>query len=172
MTSEFTETECEAYAKHFITKHLILNWEFVWSDKMTKAFGYCYENRVIKLSRNYFKLNKKFPAIVQNVVLHEIAHAMQYESMGYLSHDEHWKNYCIQIGAIPKACFNSKEVTIPCEKFALRNIFNGNVIQYIQLTFKLKSIPEALNEFHKRIELEEYETNTKVDYEVVWCGKQ
>lgn len=171
MKQEFSEEECEAYARHIIAKHLKTHWDFVWSNKMTNAFGYCYGNNRIKISRPYFNLNKAFPYIIRNVILHEVAHAMQFESMGYLSHDKHWKKFCLQIGAIPKATFNTKEVTAPCEKFALRNIFNGTVLDYISFNKTYHGIADVLKEFQLRIEQEEYETQKKVDYELVWCGK-
>lgn len=171
MRSEFTEEECEVYANHVIKKHLTHQWNFSFSNKMTNAFGYCYSNKTIKLSRPYFILNRSFPHIIRNIILHEIAHAMQYEIMGYLSHDKHWKNYCIQIGAIPKSTFTTLEVTTPCEKFALRNVFNGTVLDYISFKMNYYRISDVLKEFKERIEREEYETNKKVDYELVWCGK-
>lgn len=171
MKKEFSELECEDYAHHIISKYLKTHWDFVWSDRMTNAFGYCCNNKKIKISRPYFNLNKAFPHIIRNIILHEVAHAMQFESMGYLSHDKHWKQYCLQIGAIPKATFTTKEVTAPCERFALRNIFNGKVLDYIQFNFGYYGIYDVLKEFNKRIEQEEYETNKKVDYELVWCGK-
>ena len=171
MREEFTESECESYAIHIISKHLKRPWNFIWSDRMTNAFGYCCSNQTIKLSRPYFILNRSFPHIIRNIILHEVAHAMQYEEMGYLSHDKHWKNYCKEIGAIPKSTFTSHEVTKPCEKFALRNIFNGTVLDYISFKINYYGIADVLKEFKERIEQEEYETNKKVDYELVWCGK-
>lgn len=172
MQTKFTEAECEQYANHIIKKFLKTEWTFLWSNKMTKAFGYCYSNKTIKISRHYFHLNKAFPHIIRNVILHEVAHAMQFEDMGYLSHDYHWKGYCLRIGADPKARFSEKFVTCPSERFALRNTFNGTVIEYMTITNKSPdTISGVLKEFEERIKQEEEETNTKLSYELVWCGK-
>lgn len=170
MRNEFTKSDCEQYAKHFIQKYLKKDWKFVWSVKMTSAFGYCCSNFTIKLSSRYFELNKKFPTIIQNIILHEIAHAMQLEEMGYLSHDKHWKNYCLQIGALPKRQFSTYEVTTPCEKFALRDSLNGKVIEYFQF-FNRSRIADVFKDFQFRLEEEEARTNTKINHELVWCGK-
>lgn len=170
MRAEFTQADCDAYAKHFIHKYLKQPWKFAWSNKMTRAFGYCYSHLTIKLSRHYFELNRKFPSIIQDIILHEIAHAMQYEEMGYMSHDKHWKNYCLKIGAQPKVTFTNFDLTAPCQKFALRDSFTGKVIDYIQF-FNSSRISDVLNDFQVRIEEEEARTNIKINHELVWCGK-
>jgi hypothetical protein len=96
---------------------------------------------------------------------------MQFESMGYLSHDKHWKNYCLKIGAEPKAQFTGTDVAYPTEKFALRNTFNGKVLEYFTITNKSPdTLAGVLQEWQNRIKQEEEETNSKVNYELVWCG--
>jgi predicted SprT family Zn-dependent metalloprotease len=163
MRGEYTEAECEVYANHIIKKYLKLPWQFEWSNKMSSAFGYCYATKIIRLSRKYFNLNKSFPTIVRNVILHEVAHAIQLEKMGYLSHDKHWKKYCLDIGAIPKARFSSKDVTIPCKAFAIRNTLNGNVPIYFKPT--KPTLRESLDEV-----VDMLDKAGKTGFEVVWCG--
>jgi hypothetical protein len=97
---------------------------------------------------------------------------MQFESMGYLSHDKHWKNYCLQIGAEPKAKFTITDATCPVNKFALRNILNGKIIDYIPITNESpNTIAGVLQMFYERVKQEEEATNTTLNYELVWCGK-
>jgi len=163
MKGEYTEAECEVYANHIIKKHLKSIWKFQWSNKMSSAFGYCYSNKVIRLSRKYFNLNKSFPSIVRNIILHEVAHAMQLEKMGYMSHDKHWKNYCSDIGAIPKAKFSPNDITVPCRAFAIRNTINGKVPIYFHPT--KPTIRESLDEVVQLLE-----KHGKSGYEIVWCG--
>lgn len=163
MNPEYTESECETYAYHIIKKYLKLPWHFDWSEKMTSAFGYCYSNKIIRLSRRHFNLNKSFPYIIRNVILHEVAHAMQMEQMGYLSHDKHWKNYCLKIGAAPMAKFSSNDVTVPCKAFAIRNTHNGKVPIYFKST--KPTLRESLDEMAEVIE----RLGGK-GYEIVWCG--
>ena len=170
MQIDFTPEECEAYAKHMMAKHLKVDWKFIWSNRMTNAFGICASNKVIKLSRKYFNLNKSFPAIVRDIILHEIAHAMQLEEMGYLSHDKHWKNYCLRIGAEPIRCFSTLDVTKPCAAFALRNTLNGKVIKYIQKHQKI-SITSFLHQTNNYIKEVESRYENAVSFELVWCGE-
>jgi hypothetical protein len=84
--------------------------------------------------------------------------------MGYLSHDKHWKKYCLDIGAIPKARFSSKDVTIPCKAFAIRNTLNGNVPIYFKPT--KPTFRESLDEVAEMLE-----KAGKTGYEIVWCGE-
>jgi hypothetical protein len=169
MTKNFTSQECEAYAKHMMSKYLKQDWEFVWSDKMTNSFGLCCSNYKIKLSKKYFHLNSSFPVVIRNVILHEIAHAMQYEDMGYLSHDKHWKKYCLKIGAEPVRCFSRLDVTAPCAAFALRDTFTGKVIQYIQKRANVH-ITKFLQETNNYIKEVESSYDNPVSLELIWCG--
>jgi hypothetical protein len=167
MINEFTQSDCEKYANHFMAKHLEREWEFIWSNKMTRAFGYCYSNHIIKLSVPYFNLNKAFPHIIRNIILHEIAHAMQYEQMGYISHDKHWKNYCLKIGTVPEVRFSHLDVTVPCNSFALRNKTTGKVLNYMNiLRKKNQTILTALKYLSETID-----NAGEENHEVIWCGK-
>lgn len=52
----------------------------------------------------------KYLSVEENkdTILHEIAHALQYQEMGYTKHDSHFYGYCRKVGANPKRCFEGQ----------------------------------------------------------------
>jgi len=85
-----------------------------------------------------------------------------------LSHDKHWKKYCLKIGAEPVRCFSRLDVTTPCAAFALRDSFTGKVIKYIQQTNT--NITNFLNETNNYIKEVESSYDNPVSLELIWCG--
>ena len=51
---------------------------------------------------------------VKDTILHEIAHAIAGYSAG---HGQKWKDVCIQIGAKPERCYDSKTTNTPELKY-------------------------------------------------------
>lgn len=154
--------EIEKFALYKINQHLSSEWRFEFSEKMTSAFGYCYSNKVIRLSTIYTKLNIKFFHLIKDIILHEIAHAMQYEKQGIMTHDKNWKKHCIKIGAIPSSRFSIFDVTCPLNKWAIRNSVCGKVYEYhnTKPTIPVEEYGEMF------IEEPEYPNQ----FELVWCG--
>lgn len=155
--------EIEKFALYKIKQHLSSEWRFEFSDKMTNAFGYCYSTKVIRLSSIYTKLNIKFFHLIKDIILHEIAHGMQYEKEGIISHNKNWKKHCIEIGAIPKTRFSAYDVTCPCDKWAFRNSVCGKVYEYHE------EKPDIPVDEYGEIFIDEMEYPNK--FELVWCGK-
>ena len=157
-----TLKEIETYAKCQMTRHLNKPWAFEWSDKMTTSFGMCYYGLIIRLSRKYTLLNNKFFPIIKDVILHEIAHAIQLERQGYLSHNSDWKKCCLEIGARPEARFSTFDVTCPCPKWALRNAISGKVYEYHKQELNMPL------EDYTQFFIDEPKLPNK--FEMVWCG--
>jgi predicted SprT family Zn-dependent metalloprotease len=100
----------ETLAKALITKHGLYSWSFKWTNSK-RQFGICHESirgNYIALSKSITLLNNEHE--VNNVILHEIAHALVGNKHG---HDKVWKAMCIKIGARPERCYSTKDVTQP-----------------------------------------------------------
>lgn len=101
----------ETLAKALMAKHGLTDWSFKWTNSK-RQFGVCHEGgwrgNYIGLSKPITLLNNEHE--VNNVILHEIAHALVGNKHG---HDKVWKAMCIKIGARPERCYSTKDVTQP-----------------------------------------------------------
>lgn len=80
-------------------------WVFVWDTKAIKRYGQCrYRKREIGITQKLALIND-FER-TQDVVLHEIAHALVGAGHG---HNQVWKDKCVEIGANPQQYYYSKE---------------------------------------------------------------
>ncbi|MEX2573933.1 MAG: SprT-like domain-containing protein [Balneolaceae bacterium] len=102
----------EALALRLMEKFDLLPvWQFRW-DKAKKRFGQCsYKNRIIQLSGPITEINS--PALVEDTIRHEIAHAKDAEERGRSDHSVHWKKWAITCGARPKRCYSTSDVETP-----------------------------------------------------------
>ena len=97
-------TEAETLALLYMEEHGILDkFKFFFED-CKSSLGRCHYGKIkkITLSRRYVEQNEE--ALVEDTILHEIAHALDYLERGYSSHDKHWKKICVRIGADPQRC--------------------------------------------------------------------
>lgn len=100
-----TEPEVVTLQKQLFEQHGIPHWNFKF-DNAKRRNGICsHSEETISISRNYVRLNT--PELIQDTLLHEIAHAL----VGFGSgHDRKWKAKCIEIGARPVRCKDADEV--------------------------------------------------------------
>jgi len=84
-------------------KHNMVDWRFEF-DNARARLGVCkFRTKTISLSRHFTeKLNTPE---VQDVILHEIAHAIV---GGRHGHDYVWKSKCIEIGCNPDRLYNGE----------------------------------------------------------------
>lgn len=113
MYTLMTESQCKAMVLENIEKHLNSNWTFKWSNAKRSA-GSC-RIKGIKLPSGKSKIVKGTISIsksilkemtyegVKDTILHEIAHAIQYEKTGSSDHGPIWKKIAKSLGAVPKA---------------------------------------------------------------------
>jgi len=97
-------TEAKTLALLHMEEHGILDkFKFFFED-CKRTLGRCHYGGIkkITLSRWYVENNEE--ALVEDTILHEIAHALDYLERGYSKHDKHWKKICIRIGAKPERC--------------------------------------------------------------------
>ncbi len=86
-------------ARELMDQHGLHGWKLRWMEqKSSRICGRCKSRgKIIELSRMYFVMTED-EAVKRNTILHEIAHALQYERAGYMSHDKGWKSICAEIG--------------------------------------------------------------------------
>ena len=96
-------------ALKLMRKHGLTNYTFKW-DRAVRRFG-CHDGRMqtISLSRP-LTLHETNRCRVKNTILHEIAHALDYEQRGYSNHDRVWKRTARSIGCSGERCSSSAGV--------------------------------------------------------------
>ena len=81
-------------------------WTFRFSHKKT-IMGTCiHDEKVIEFSKWYVESH---PDEVEDTLRHEIAHALVGPSHG---HDSVWRRKCIQVGARPERCYDSRSPNV------------------------------------------------------------
>lgn len=100
--------EAATLARRLMNEHGLTNWTFQY-DRAKRRFGMCdHRRKTINLSSHLVALNTVEE--VTDVILHEIAHALV--GPGH-KHDAVWKLKCVEVGARPERCYDSKEVNTP-----------------------------------------------------------
>lgn len=90
-------TEVKALAEKLVSQHCDTKWMIMFNNS-TRAIGMCCgTGRYIKLSKAFMKDNNI--EFFRETILHEIAHAIDYEQHGYFNgHSQIWKNIAYSIG--------------------------------------------------------------------------
>ena len=80
-----------------------LNGEWKWKISNTqRRLGSCSrKTKTIRVSR--VAILGEEDEIVQDVILHEMAHALLDRKPGDMPHGHKWKRKCVEIGAIPRS---------------------------------------------------------------------
>jgi len=89
-------------------------WKIRVTKKKLSAGTSFLKEKTIGLSSYY--MDYVTDDVLRNTMLHEIAHAIDYEQRGYSNHDNHWKRIAMRIGATPsRAVTQNKEyyATLP-----------------------------------------------------------
>jgi len=96
-----------------------LGWRFKFSNGV-KRLGHCdYIKQEIAFSGQYMKLKDDE---ILDVILHEIAHALDFVRYGNWGHGKSWKKICVEIGADPSRLAHDTSYVVPskytsyCEK--------------------------------------------------------
>jgi len=101
------------------------------------VIAYCYPNKTIGFNHIFVKLNYKLNvSALIDVLYHEIAHALDYEYNGNLSHGKTWKEWCKKIGAIPETRYRKNIFKKLNYKYAIVNKKTHHVY------FTMKEIPD------------------------------
>jgi predicted SprT family Zn-dependent metalloprotease len=105
--------KAEKLALSLMKKHKLKNWVFQF-DNSKRRFGACnHTHKTISLSKSLVLLNDVDK--VKDTILHEIAHAIAGYGAG---HGQKWKDICIEIGAKPERCYDTKDTNTPTLKYS------------------------------------------------------
>jgi hypothetical protein len=126
MIGSETKTGVENFTRQLLDEHGLYKWDIVWS-RSKKAIGQAaikrdrltgeLRDREIRLSKFWFvdmgedKVARKLRQnpdtdanddVLEDVIRHEIAHALDYEDRGRSDHGRKWKAKCRKTGANPE----------------------------------------------------------------------
>lgn len=113
-------------------------WGFRWNSRLTNAMGRCVVKKgfkYIELSTKIVSLNLKTPNFldkIQDTIMHEWAHALEFEEKKVLSHSVTWRKWMMKLGKIPERCYDGKLWLMhPRGKdYAIRNVATGRIFNY------------------------------------------
>lgn len=101
----------ERLANELIRGCRLEGWSFAWDDA-PRRFGVCrYREKQIGLSRKLVRLNDS--ETVLNVILHEIAHAIDFIRHGSSDHGPRWRQIALGLGCDGVARYSTSQVTVP-----------------------------------------------------------
>lgn len=121
---------------------ILSSWEVRWNNRLKTALGRCVvkkeNNREIKyveFSTKILALNsnsRTFCKHLQQNILHEWAHALDYERNNNLGHQKSWKSIMVELQAKPETFYDSEAITFvnPKAKYVIRNTCTGTVFAY------------------------------------------
>jgi predicted SprT family Zn-dependent metalloprotease len=118
----------------------LAGWSFRWNDRLTNAMGRCCvkkksNQKWIELSSRIVSLNIELPDFLNKIadtILHEWAHALEFEERGVLSHSPTWRKWMMKLGRPPERCYNGDLYTmIPRgATHVIRNSTTGRIFRY------------------------------------------
>ena len=138
------KADIEAFAQYKMSQWGLLQkgWKFGWHTKRA-AFGSCNKtSKTIFLSS--FRFNDLPRAEQEDTVLHEIAHALDFETRGTSDHSRIWKMWASRVGARPERCKSVDESsqTMSRSKYTLR-CPNGHQFSRHRLLRRDASCPDC-----------------------------
>ena len=99
----------ERIAREMMDEHFLYDYKFKWMNSV-RTFGNCNgHSKVIKLSIPLTKYETNNERII-NTILHEIAHAIDYNTRGHSGHDATWRRIAKNIGCTGERCSSSSGV--------------------------------------------------------------
>jgi len=89
------------------------NFDLEINSRLSKTLGICKFNRsyhegTVVISKKLIQLAKWEKVL--DTLLHETAHAIDYNHRDTSAHDNKWKSICIKIGAKPQRCATSQDL--------------------------------------------------------------
>lgn len=114
------------------------DWGYTWNDALTNSMGRC----VLRRGKKYIELSTQIVALnlqiddflkkIEETIIHEWAHALEYEEKKVLSHSPCWRKWMLELGKIPERCYDGTLWLMrPRGAFyAIRNTTTGRVFKY------------------------------------------
>jgi predicted SprT family Zn-dependent metalloprotease len=186
MTKSTTLAEViEVYAQlsnDIIAKYPQLkNWTFRWNHRLTNAMGRCVVkkgSKYIELSNRIVALNIRVPYFldkIKDTIIHEWAHALEYEERKALSHSPVWRKWMMELGRRPERCYNGDlYAMIPRgATHLIRNSTTGRIFKYYNCVPSALSREQAFKWHHGQLMRPVHEDLEVVNLETgVWSRIQ
>lgn len=103
------------YVNNLYSQYGLSHWRFGFANAKSRA-GVCKcRSKIIQLT-SFFALHNTTEEIT-NTILHEIAHALDFEQRGTSDHSYAWKSIALAIGCTGDRCYSSKDVAMPLGKY-------------------------------------------------------
>lgn len=122
-------------------KHPCLqSWQITWNSRLKNAMGRASRGskgtKKIELSTKIVSLNLTTPNFLDRIketILHEWAHALDWELYQGWSHGQTWRKCMMSFGLVPERCFDgSMWITKPNKaKYVIRNQSTGKIFSYL-----------------------------------------
>ena len=134
--------EITALAYSHLRKHLPFDWDFEWNNRKA-ALGLCCRVKKTFYLSTYF-VGRVSDAEIEDTILHEIAHALDWIRNKEWGHGPTWKRICVEIGAKPSRCHSGEvkdqqgryTVKCPsCSKSFVRHRFNKSKLTQLKNGF-------------------------------------
>lgn len=118
----------------------LFKWEIRWNDRLTSCMGRAVRKtngeKYIELSTKIVQLNLNAPNFLEKIrdtILHEWAHALDWEKSKQWGHGPTWRMWMATLGRPAVRCFDSKLWMVKPNKckYAIRHD-NGRVYKYYQ----------------------------------------
>ena len=131
----YLEISAEIKAKYPALKH----WDIKWNDRLRTVMGRANRREkgkpFIEMSSHLVKINVSIPNFLdkfKETVLHEWAHALDWEYDGHWGHGATWKRWMRTLGLPPERCYDSSIWLCQPKRtnFAIRNASSGRVVMY------------------------------------------
>lgn len=161
--SELYETLCKEFKQKY---PCLRNWGFRWNNRLSNTMGRAVRtpsgSKYIELSTKVIKLNlntANFINIVKQTILHEWAHALDWENHKQWAHGPTWKAWMRTLGIPPERCFDSSIVLVKPNKakFVIRHRAAGIFSYYRNSPTKHDLIAAGLWAHEKKLKFTDLE---------------
>jgi len=131
----FKSISAEMKQKYSCLQH----WHIKWNNRLGTSMGRAVRKRgglkIIELSSVIAKLNLTTPNFLERMrqtILHEWAHALDWETSKGWDHGSGWKRWMITLGVPPERCFSDAEFLVKPKScsWAIRHKPKGKVFCY------------------------------------------
>ena len=123
-------------------------WALNFSNRK-RSLGHCNcTKKVISISNSYLKTNPL--PVMKDTLLHEIAHAIQFEKTGKTGHGREWKDLAREVGCKPKRCADLADINLPAPKYIGICSSCGNKTNFYRKVNKTYSCSKCSKKFDPR----------------------
>lgn len=127
------------------------DWNLHFSNRK-RQLGYCdCTKKRISISLSYMEINPF--QVMQDTLLHEIAHALQFIKSGKTNHNEDWKKIALKVGCEPKRCASTEDIVLPIGKYVGVCPSCEKTVHFYRKVIRRRSCSECSTKFNPRFEL-------------------